>query len=114
VQLAEQAQLSFRVWPGLSAAAERRGDDSANTPAISPTMQTQTQTHGRRPMASDAEIDDLLAKGYKRREAEAALRQQGKGLDHNRWAARNAIARGQQTGIARDAAGVSAVDCDGH
>src|SRR5688572_2035270 len=71
VQLAQQAQLSFQMWPGLSAAADRRGDDSASAPAISPAIQTQTQTRGRRPMASDAEIDELLTKGYKRREAEA-------------------------------------------
>jgi hypothetical protein len=114
VQLAQQAQLSFRMWPGLSAAADRRGDDSASAPAISPAIQTQTQTRGRRPMASDAEIDELLTKGYKRREAEAALRQQDKGLDHNRWAARNAARQGQQTGRARGAAGVSAADRDGH
>ena len=87
VQLAAQAQLSFRAWSGLSETADPRGDDTASAPALAPARQTQTQTHGRKPMASDAEIDELITKGYKRREAEAALRQQGKGLNHNRWAA---------------------------
>jgi hypothetical protein len=114
LQLAQQAQLSFRVWLGLSEAADRWGDDVATAPAIAPARQTQTETHGRRPMASDAEIDELLTKGYKRREAEAALRQQGKGLDHNRWAARNAALKVRLTSRARDASDVSAADRDGH
>jgi hypothetical protein len=109
LQLAAHAQLSFRAWSGLSERADWRGDDTASAPASPPVR--QTQTHGRRPMASDAEIDDLLTRGYKRREAEAALRQQGKGLDHNRWAARN-VAR-QHRSNAPAAAGVSAADGDG-
>ncbi len=82
-QLADQAVLSFRVWPRLSVWTPAGGGSipkTATKVAVAQTADRQTAT------ADDDLLEFLAGRGFKREEARAWLSQRGMGLDNDRWA----------------------------
>lgn len=82
-QLADQAVLSFRVWPRLSVwTVPAGGSFSPRGVKVAAAQTTDRQTK----TADDDLLAFLAGRGFKREEARRWLAERGMGLDNNRWA----------------------------